>query len=123
MGVGVGVVGGGDVADAPFLTPDDGRERPAHQWSPPQHPDVTLYTPTQVPEGERAGVVTLDAPAPVWVTVEYAEIGSLRTHGFAVAASPTVVLVETTWQGRLQAVWAYRSVVTYRQIQASKAGR
>lgn len=67
--------------------------------------------------------MTLDAAVPVWVTVEYAEIGSLRTHGFAVAASSTVVLVETTWQGRLQAVWAYRDAVTYRQLRMSKAGR
>jgi len=119
----VGVVGGSDVADAPFLTPDDGQVRPVHQWSPPQHPDVTLYTPEQVPEAERAGAVTLDAPMPVWVTVEYAEIGPLHTHGFAVAVSSTVVLVETTWQGRLQPVWAYRAVVTHRQLRKPRDGR
>lgn len=104
------------MADSPFLTPDDGRDRPTHQWWPPEHPDVTLYTPAQVPEGERVDVKTLEDKIPVWVQVEYAEIGGLRTHGFAVAASPTVVLVETTWQGRLQAVWAWREDVTRRTL-------
>jgi ligand-binding SRPBCC domain-containing protein len=35
-----------------------------------------------------------DAPMPVWVTDRYAEFGWRHTHGFAVAASPTVVLVD-----------------------------
>jgi hypothetical protein len=111
------------MADASFLTPEDGRQRSVHQWSPPQHPDVTLYTPAQVPEGERAGAVTLDAQVPVWVTVQYAEIGVLHTHGFAVAASPTVMLVETTWQGRLQPVWVRREVVTRRGLRRSRERR
>jgi hypothetical protein len=40
------------MADAQFLTPDDGVVRPAHQWSPPQHPDVT---DVRLRTGERSG--------------------------------------------------------------------
>jgi hypothetical protein len=47
-----GVVGRRDVAGAPFLTRDDGQVRPVHQWSPPQRPDVTLYTPAPVCEDD-----------------------------------------------------------------------
>lgn len=103
------------MADDAFLT-TLGADRPVHRWHPPEHPDVTLYTPTQVPAGERGDVRTLERKMPVWVYVEYAEIGSLHTHGFAAAASDTCVLVETTWQGRLQAVWARREVVTHRKL-------
>ncbi len=107
----------------PFLTSAGGSARPVHRWSPPEFPDVTLYTPEQVPEAERGDVRTLAAPMPVWIDVVYAEIGGLHTHGFAIAASDDVVLVQTTWQGRLQEVWSRRSAVAHRRLRARGEGR
>lgn len=87
-----------------------------YAWSPPGHPDVTPYTPEQAPPAGREGTSALDAPMPVWVELDYAEIGHLKTHGFAIAASDRAVLVDTTWQGRLQKVWVPRSLVTHRML-------
>ncbi|WP_132050620.1 MULTISPECIES: hypothetical protein [unclassified Curtobacterium] len=70
---------------------------------------MTLYTPEQAPEADRADATAFEKPMPVWVELEYVEIGHLKTHGFAVAASERAVLVDTTWQGRLQKVWVLRS--------------
>jgi len=86
---------------SPTSSPTGGR---AYTWSPPQHPDVTLYTPAQAPEVDRVDAVELEQPMPVWVELDYAEIGHLKTHGFAIAAAERAVLVDTSWQGRLQKV-------------------
>lgn len=102
----------------PFLTPSGAHGRPVHRWSPPEFPDVPLYTPEQVPETNRGDVRTLEEPMPVWVRVKYAEIGALRTHGVAVAASELVVLVQTTWQVRLQEIWARRDRVSHRRLRS-----
>ncbi|UFU16014.1 hypothetical protein LQK89_17490 (plasmid) [Curtobacterium sp. C1] len=99
------------------------RERPTaggdarrYVWHPPEHPDVTLYTPAQAPEEDRAGATAFEQPMPVWVELDYVEIGHLKTHGFAIAASERAVLVDTTWQGRLQKVWVPRPLVTHRRL-------
>lgn len=91
---------------------------PAYTWSPPQHPVVTLYTPAQAPEHDRLDAVELERPIPVWVELDYAEIGHLKTHGFAIATAERAVLVDTTWQGRLQNVWVPRHLVTHRTLKA-----
>lgn len=57
-----------------------------------------------------------EQPMPVWVELDYVEIGHLETHGFAIAASERAVLVDTTWQGRLQKVWVPRRLVTHRKL-------
>lgn len=56
---------------------------------------------------------------PVWVELDYAEIGHLKTHGFAIAATECAVLVNTSWQGRLQKVWVPQHLVTHRQLKGS----
>lgn len=110
--------------DDPFLerghspTTDPSAGGRAYAWSPPQHPDVTLYTPAQAPEQDRVDAVALEQPMPVWVELDYAEIGHLRTHGFAIAAAERAVLVDTSWQGRLQKVWVPRRLVTHRVLKA-----
>uniref|UniRef100_A0A942SWW6 Uncharacterized protein n=1 Tax=Neobacillus citreus TaxID=2833578 RepID=A0A942SWW6_9BACI len=88
----------------------------AYAWSPPEHPDVTLHTPAQAPEADRVGAVELDEPTPVWVELDYDEIGHLTTRGFAIAASERAVLVDTAWPGRLQKEWVPRPLVTHRQL-------
>lgn len=102
-----------------FLTASssqNGSPKRAHQWAPPEHPDVTLFTSAQAPEADRDDAVALDAPVPVWVELDYAEIGHLKTHGFAIAASDRAVLVDTTWQGRLQKAWVPRTLVTHQPL-------
>jgi len=108
--------------DDPFLvrghSPTAGSPsgRRADVWSPPQHPDVTVYRPAQAPEEDRGDAVELEQPMPVWVELDYAEIGHLKTHGFAIAASDRAVLVDPTWQGRLQKVWVPQKLVTHRVL-------
>jgi len=110
--------------DDPFLershspTTSTSTSSRAHTWSPPQHPDVTLYTPEQAPEADRADAAELEQPMPVWVELDYAEIGHLKTHGFAIAAAERAVLVDTSWQGRLQKVWVPRHLVTHRALKS-----
>lgn len=54
---------------------------------------------------------------PVWVMCSTPRSARCaRTRGFAVAASELVVLVQTTWQGRLQVVRARRDSVSHRPI-------
>lgn len=96
--------------------PAAGRDGRRYVWHPPEHPDVTLYTPEQAPEADRADATAFEQPMPVWVELDYLEVGHLRTHGFAVAASDRAVLVDTTWQGRLQKVWVPRRLVTHRKL-------
>lgn len=55
---------------------------------------------------------------PVWVELDYVEIGHLRTHGFAIAAADRAVPVDTTWQGRLQKVWVPRRLATHRTLKS-----
>ncbi len=87
--------------------PAGGQGGRRYEWHPPQHPDVTLYTPLQAPEEDRVDAAAFEQPMPVWVELEYVEIGHLKTHGFAIAASDRAVLVDTTWQGRLQKLWVH----------------
>lgn len=96
--------------------PAGGQGGRRYEWQPPQHPDVTLYTPTQAPEEDRVDAAAFEQPMPVWGELEYVEIGHLKTHGFAIAASDRAVLVDTTWRGRLQRVWVPRPLVTHRTL-------
>lgn len=37
-----------------------GQDDRRYAWSPPEHPDVTLYTPAQAPEEDRAGATAFE---------------------------------------------------------------
>jgi hypothetical protein len=73
-----------------------------HQWSPPEHQDVTLHQPVGF-DPELAGVLTpVYPPKPVWADIAFEQIPStLHLKCFAVASSDVAVLVQTAWQGRL----------------------
>lgn len=91
-----------------------------HQWSPPEHQDVTLHQPVGF-DPELAGTLTtVDPPQPVWADIAFEQIpGRLHLKCFAVATSEVAVLVQTSWQGRLQEVLVDRDYVTRRQLDPS----
>jgi len=88
-----------------------------HQWSPPEHQDITLHQPVSF-NPELAGVLAaLDPPQPVWADIGFTNIPNvLHLKCFAIASSAVAVLVQTSWQGRLQEVLVDRDYVTRRQL-------
>ncbi|PZF12102.1 hypothetical protein DEJ25_09755 [Curtobacterium sp. MCPF17_011] len=88
-----------------------------HQWSPPEHQDVTLHQPVGF-DPELAGPLTpIDPPQPVWADIKFEQIPEkLHLKCFAVASSEVAVLVHTSWQGRLQEVLVDRDYVFRRQL-------
>jgi hypothetical protein len=88
-----------------------------HQWSPPEHQDVTLHQPVGLDSTCAGQLVGIDPPEPVWADVQFESIPDvLRLKCFAVASSEAAVLVQTSWQGLLQEVLIGREVVTRRQL-------
>jgi hypothetical protein len=83
-----------------------------HQWSPPEHQDVTLHQPIGF-NPELAGTLTpIDPPQPVWADIRFSSIPDvLHLKCFAIASSDVAVLVQTSWQGRLQEVLVDRGLV------------
>jgi hypothetical protein len=81
-----------------------------HQWAPPEHPDVTLHQPVDF-SPELAGALTpIDPRQPVWADIRFVSIPDvLHLKCFAVASSEVAVLVQTSWQGRLQKVLVDRT--------------
>jgi hypothetical protein len=86
-------------------------------WAPPEHPDVTLHEPYQLGLEQIEGPATrLRVPRAVYAWIWFEHIGLLRVKGFAVAHTSVAVLVQVTWQGRLQQVWCWRSAVKNRAL-------
>jgi hypothetical protein len=88
-----------------------------HQWSPPEHQDVTLHQPVGVDSTSAGPLVPIDPPKPVWADVQFESIPDvLHLKCFAVASSEAAVLVQTSWKGRLQEVLVKREFVSRRQL-------
>ncbi|PYY38839.1 hypothetical protein [Curtobacterium sp. MCPF17_046] len=88
-----------------------------HQWSPPEHQDVTLHQPVGF-DWELAGtLVAINPPQPVWADIRFTNIPNvLHLKCFAIASSEVAVLVQTSWQGRLQEVLVDRDYVFRRRL-------
>lgn len=88
-----------------------------HQWSPPEHQDVTLHQPVMF-RAELAGVLTLfDSPRPVWAYIAFEHIPDpLHLKCFAIGSSEVAVLVQCAWQGRLQEILLDRDQVFHRTL-------
>jgi hypothetical protein len=88
-----------------------------HQWSPPEHQDVTLHQPVSFDREFAGQLVTVDPPQPVWADIRFEQIpGPLHLKCFAIASSEVAVLVQTSWQGRLQEVLVDRDYVFRRTL-------
>jgi hypothetical protein len=88
-----------------------------HQWSPPEHQDVTLHQPVGFDRELAGNLVAMDPPQPVWADIRFTNIpGVLHLKCFAIASSEVVVLVQTSWQGRLQEVLVDRDYVFRRRL-------
>lgn len=76
-----------------------------------------MHQPVSV-DPELAGpLVSVDPPEPVWADIEFEQIpDKLHLKCFAVASCEVAVLVQTSWQGRLQEVLVDRDYVTRRQL-------
>ncbi|TCK63604.1 hypothetical protein EDF27_2149 [Curtobacterium sp. PhB136] len=95
-----------------------------HKWAPPEHPDVALDEPYGLgPEHIEGPGERLATPRPVYVWIRYQHAGLLRLRGFAVAHTPVAVLVQVTWQGRLQQVWCWRAAVKNRTLKERRRPR
>jgi hypothetical protein len=88
-----------------------------HQWSPPEHQDVTLHQPVSFVRELAGELVTIGPPQPVWANIAFESIPDvLHLKCFAIASSEVAVLVQTSWQGRLQEVLVDRDYVFRRQL-------
>jgi hypothetical protein len=87
-----------------------------YRWAPPEHPDVTLDEPFQLSHEKIGRATQLQIPRPVHAWIRFHDAGELRVNGFAVAASDVAVLVQVTWQGRLQQVWVWRAAAKNRRL-------
>jgi hypothetical protein len=45
-----------------------------HQWSPPEHQDVTLHQPIGLDSTSAGPLVLIDPPKPVWADVKFESI-------------------------------------------------
>lgn len=76
-----------------------------HQRVPPEHHDVTLHQPVGSDPELADELSTLETPQPVCGNIAFASILDVPDPMcFAVASSEVAVLVQTSWQGRLQEV-------------------
>ncbi|UBQ02752.1 hypothetical protein [Curtobacterium sp. TXMA1] len=87
-----------------------------HRWAPPEHPDLAVAAADSLPLGQIGSPEPVDPPQPVTVHgLRFDQIGVLaEVKAFAVAGSDVAVLVEISWQGRLQRAWVPRDAVTTR---------
>jgi hypothetical protein len=97
---------------------DAGMTEPAHQWSPPSHPDQPEDQPRGVAPDDRAVPV---APfAPVTVEVEFSRSGVVRVPGFVERAGPDRVFVQLVHMGHPHRLWLPRTAVRHRTIRARR---
>ena len=90
---------------------------PENRWAPPEHQDVPIYKAESLPLDQIGNPERLPVPEPVWADpVVFEHIGPLRVKAFAVAGSDVAVLVQVSWQGRLQEAWVRRELVTRRTL-------
>ncbi|WIB16661.1 hypothetical protein DEJ34_05910 [Curtobacterium sp. MCPF17_050] len=88
-----------------------------HQWSPPEHQDVTLHQPVGFDPALAGALTPIGAPQPVWADINFTNIPNvLHLKCFAIASSEVAVLVQTSWQGRLQEVLVDRDYVFRRAL-------
>ena len=88
-----------------------------HKWAPPEHQDVTLHQPVNFRHELAGPLTTIDPPEPVWADIKFEQIpDKLHLKCFAIASSEAAVLVQTSWQGRLQEVLVDRDYVFRRQL-------
>lgn len=88
-----------------------------HKWSPPEHQDVTLHQPVSFSVELAGELAPIDPAQPVWADIRFEQIPDvLHLKCFAIASSPVAVLVQTSWQGRLQEVLVDRDYVFRRQL-------
>lgn len=89
-----------------------------HQWSPPEHQDVTLHRPIAFREDLAGTLTTIEPPRPVWAHIAFEQIpGPLHLKCFAIASSEVAVLVQCAWQGRLQEILVDRDQVFQRTLE------
>lgn len=93
-----------------------------YRWAPPEHPDVTLDEPYQLGTEQIGHATRLQVSRPVYAWIRFHNAGDLRLKGFAVAASDVAVLVQVTWQGRLQQAWVWRAAVKNRRLKDRRRG-
>ena len=88
-----------------------------HQWSPPEHQDITLHQPVSFDQELAGPLLTIDPPEPVWADIQFEQIpDKLHLKCFAIASCEVAVLVQTSWQGRLQEVLVDRDYVFRRHL-------